>query len=54
MDVKYKAWLKAAGVDVDDSCIVEISPLFALNADDVIAKKYKLPEIKPGDKVYIC
>ena len=53
MDAKYKVWLKAAGVEVDDSCVVEISPLFAVNAQDVVAKKDKLPEIKPGDKIYI-
>ena len=35
-------WLRAAGAQVDDATPVEISPLFALDGDEVLAK------IKPG------
>jgi UDP-N-acetylglucosamine/UDP-N-acetylgalactosamine diphosphorylase len=40
----YRAWLRSAGAEVGDSTPVEISPLFALDADEVRAK------IKPGSK----
>ena len=41
----HRDWLRAAGALVDDQTPVEISPLFALDADEVVAK------IKPGTHV---
>lgn len=52
-------WLESAGVTIprkpDGSldCVIEISPSFALEKDDVKAKLNKIPEIKSGDKVYL-
>ena len=40
----HRDWLRAAGAQVDDATPVEISPLFALDADEVRAK------IKPGTR----
>jgi UDP-N-acetylglucosamine/UDP-N-acetylgalactosamine diphosphorylase len=48
-----KKWLKAAGVNVPEGCIVEISPMFATCVEDVIAKKDQLPEFKANEKIYI-
>jgi len=52
-------WLEQAGVavprkadgSVDGS--IEISPLFALDADELQAKRDQLPEIKPGGSIYL-
>ena len=41
----YRRWLEAAGAEVADGVEVEISPLFALDADEVSAR------IPPGTKV---
>jgi UDP-N-acetylglucosamine/UDP-N-acetylgalactosamine diphosphorylase len=41
----YHDWLRSAGAEVDDSTPVEISPLFALDGDELRAK------IKPGVKI---
>lgn len=40
----FHGWLRAAGAQVDDATAIEISPLFALDVEDVRAK------VKPGTK----
>jgi len=40
----HRAWLRTAGAQVDDATPIEISPLFALDAEEVRAK------IKPGTR----
>jgi UDP-N-acetylglucosamine/UDP-N-acetylgalactosamine diphosphorylase len=53
-------WLESAGVAVphrpDGSvdCLIEISPSFALNKEDVITKKDRIPKIKAGDEIYLA
>lgn len=53
------AWLESAGIKVprkpdgSPNCIIEIAPGFTLSKDDVIAKRDKIPPIKPGDKIYL-
>ena len=52
-------WLEYAGVKVprkaNDSidAVIEISPTFALDKEDVRNKKSKIPQINAGDTVYI-
>ena len=52
-------WLRMAGIEVprnpqgEPACTLEISPLYALDAEDFVAKKPKLEPIKMGDKVYL-
>ena len=52
-------WLESAGVAVprkaDGSvdCAIEIAPSFALAKDDIPAKMNRIPQIKPGDKIYL-
>ncbi len=52
-------WLEAAGVKVprdpdgEPDVTVEISPLFALQAEDVVAKPDRLPPLEPGAAIYI-
>ena len=54
------AWLEAAGLTIpkrtDGSidCLIEIAPSFALYKDDVKEKLNQIPQIKPGDKVYLA
>jgi UDP-N-acetylglucosamine/UDP-N-acetylgalactosamine diphosphorylase len=53
------AWLESAGVKVprklDGSvdCTIEIAPSFALDKEDVAAKRGQIPPIQPGDQVYL-
>ncbi len=53
-------WLESAGVTIprktDGSvdCEIEIAPAFALQKDDVKEKINQIPEIKPGDQLYLC
>ncbi|MHC4740884.1 MAG: UTP--glucose-1-phosphate uridylyltransferase [Planctomycetota bacterium] len=53
-------WLESAGVEiprkVDGSpdCTLEIAPSFALCREDVAEKRDQIPEIKPGDTVYLA
>lgn len=53
------AWLESAGVavprkqDGSADCLIEIAPSFALGRDDVKDKVDQIPEIKPGDKLYL-
>ncbi|NIA08061.1 MAG: UDPGP type 1 family protein [Actinobacteria bacterium] len=52
-------WLRLAGIEVprnpqgEPACTLEISPLYALDAEEFVAKKPKLEPIKMGDKVYL-
>jgi UDP-N-acetylglucosamine/UDP-N-acetylgalactosamine diphosphorylase len=52
-------WLERAGVKVPrkadgtPDCMIEIAPSFALYADDVGAKKDRVPAIRAGDRVYL-
>jgi UDP-N-acetylglucosamine/UDP-N-acetylgalactosamine diphosphorylase len=45
MAAQHRQWLQAAGAEVADGVPVEISPLFALDAEELAAK------IKPGTRV---
>ena len=53
------AWLDTAGIkiprkpDGSPDCIVEIAPGFTLSPTDLEAKREKIPEINPGDKIYL-
>jgi len=53
-------WLKSVGISVPQKpdgspdCIIEIAPGFAIHKEDAAAKKDRIPEIKPKDKVYIA
>jgi UDP-N-acetylglucosamine/UDP-N-acetylgalactosamine diphosphorylase len=51
-------WLESAHLTVPrkevSDCLIEISPSFALEKDDIKAKLNRIPEIKPGDKLYIA
>ncbi len=59
MTNRAAAWLEAAGVKVPrkpdgvPDCTLEIAPSFALTADDLKAKRGQIPEIKPGDELYL-
>ena len=53
-------WLESAGVavprkaDGSPDCLIEISPGFAVQKEDVKAKLDRIPEIKPNDKIYLA
>jgi UDP-N-acetylglucosamine/UDP-N-acetylgalactosamine diphosphorylase len=52
-------WLESAGLTIpkkpDGSidCVLEIAPVFAPEKDDIKEKLYQIPQIKPGDKIYL-
>ena len=52
-------WLESAGITVpkkDDGsidCIIEIAPAFALEKKDIKEKISRIPQIKPGDEIYL-
>ncbi len=52
-------WFKLASIDLphnpqgEPACTLEISPLFALDADEFLAKNPQLDPVKMGDKVYV-
>lgn len=54
------AWLESAGVKVprradgSPDCLLEIAPGFALESEDIQAKRDKVPPIQPGDKLYLA
>jgi len=58
MTERSAKWLESAGVNIpkkaDGSidCVIEISPAFALSAEDVVAKKPNL-KIAPGQNIYL-
>ncbi|NIP24349.1 MAG: UDPGP type 1 family protein [Phycisphaerae bacterium] len=60
MIARAVSWLESAGITVprkpDGSvdCVIEIAPSFALEKDDIKAKLNQIPEIKPGDEVYLA
>ena len=53
-------WLESAGVpiprrsDGSPDCILEIAPGFALDREDVKARRNQIPPIQPQDKVYLA
>jgi UDP-N-acetylglucosamine/UDP-N-acetylgalactosamine diphosphorylase len=53
-------WLEAAGIKIprkaDGSCdcTIEMAPAFALEPEDVKAKRQDVPSIEPGDRVYLA
>jgi UDP-N-acetylglucosamine/UDP-N-acetylgalactosamine diphosphorylase len=53
-------WLESAGVTIprrpDGSvdCLIEIAPSFALGKADISAKLRQIPQIRPGDKIYLA
>ena len=53
-------WLESAGITIprkpDGSvdCVIEIAPSFALGKENIKAKLNQIPEIKPGDKLYLA
>jgi len=53
-------WLEAAGVAVPRNsdgtvdCLLEIAPSFALEKEDIKAKRNQIPETKPKDKIYLA
>jgi len=52
-------WLQAAGIDVPNSpdgepaTIVAISPTFAMDIAEIKGKRDQIPDLKPGDRVWI-
>ena len=50
MMAQHRRWLREAGCDVPGGCEVEISPLFALDAEEL---KAKAGSIRPGDRLYL-
>lgn len=45
LSAEHRLWLRQAGVQVDDAVVVEISPLYALDATELAAK------VRPGTQV---
>ena len=60
MVTRAASWLEAAGVAVpkksDGSidCVIEIAPGFALCKEDIKEKLNQIPQINPGDKIYLA
>ena len=52
-------WFRLAGIELphnpqgEPACTLEISPLFALDAEEFVAKSPRIEPIKMGDKVYL-
>lgn len=59
MTARAAKWLEAAGVNIPKTpdgqidCVIEMSPLFAIDPEDVAIKKDKLPIIEKGKEIYI-
>ena len=59
MVARAAAWLESAGVrvprkaDGSADCLLEIAPGFALEKEDVREKLHHMPQIKPGDRIYL-
>jgi len=55
---RWASWLQSAGVTIPrkhngtPDCIIEISPLFAIDKEDIIKNKSLIPQIKPKDVLY--
>ena len=45
MSALHRDWLRAAGVELADAAMVEINPLFALDAEELAAR------VRPGTRV---
>jgi UDP-N-acetylglucosamine/UDP-N-acetylgalactosamine diphosphorylase len=60
MAARAASWLEWAGVKVPrkadgtPACLVEIAPGFAVERGDIKAKLEQVPEIKPGDRLYLA
>lgn len=60
MSARAADWLESAGIavpkkpDGSPDCLIEIAPSFALEKDDVKAKKDQILEIKPKDELYLA
>jgi UDP-N-acetylglucosamine/UDP-N-acetylgalactosamine diphosphorylase len=60
MVARAASWLESAGLAVpkkpDGSidCVIEIAPGFALNKEDIKEKFNQVPQINPGDKIYLA
>jgi UDP-N-acetylglucosamine/UDP-N-acetylgalactosamine diphosphorylase len=60
MVARAASWLELAGLNVPKkpdgsiNCEIEIAPGFALYKDDVKDKLDQIPQIKPGDKIYLA
>jgi hypothetical protein len=54
------SWLEAAGAaiprkpDGSVDCLIEISPSFALEKDDIRTKLNQIPQIKSMDRLYLA
>lgn len=52
-------WMSLGGIEIprnpqgEPACTLEISPLYALDAEQFVAKKAQIPPIEMGDKIYI-
>ncbi len=52
-------WLEAAGVAIPRTgqgrpdCVIEIAPSFAVSRQEVAARRSLVPEIRPGDQIYL-
>ena len=59
MSERCAKWLENAGIRVprngDNSldCTIEIAPSFAISPEDIIAKAESIPDIIPGEKIYL-
>jgi UDP-N-acetylglucosamine/UDP-N-acetylgalactosamine diphosphorylase len=59
MIARAVSWLESAGVIIprkangSADCVIEIAPGFALDKEDIKAKLNQIPEIKPGDELYL-
>ena len=59
MTARAAAWLESAGVSVPRKsdgtvdAVIEIAPGFALTKEDLARRKGRLPQIKPGESVYL-
>ncbi len=53
-------WLESAGLTIPQKpdgsidCLLEIAPGFATEKDDIKEKLNQIPQIKPGDKIYLA
>jgi len=60
MTERSTGWLESAGItlprkaDGSADCVIEIAPGFAICPEDLIAKKDQLPQIRPGDEIYLA
>ena len=59
MTARAAEWLENAGINIprkDDGtvdCVIEIAPSFAIEKQDILEKKGRIPVIKSGDKIYL-